>query len=144
MIDIVPSERRSAMMSGIRCRDTKPELAVRRYLHSAGFRFRLHRRDLPGSPDIVLIRYRVAVFVHGCFWHRHNNCKYAATPKTRADFWAAKFEANVRRDLDARNELLQRQWRVALVWECSLRNSAEATFDGLRSFVLSLDKFQEL
>lgn len=119
MNDIVDSAKRSMMMSGIRSRNTKPELALRKGLHAAGFRYRLHGR-LPGSPDLVLARHRAAIFVHGCFWHRHEGCNKATTPATRADFWAKKFATNVERDARTRVLLRQLGWRVAVVWECML------------------------
>src|SRR4051812_7398106 len=97
-MDIVDRTTRSRMMSGIRNKNTRPEIAIRQALHAAGYRFRLHRRDLPGSPDIVLPRHRIAVFVHGCFWHRHLGCRFATSPKTNQDFWNTKFAANVARD----------------------------------------------
>jgi DNA mismatch endonuclease (patch repair protein) len=108
------------MMSRIRGRDTKPELRVRRFLHARGFRYRLHARDLPGAPDIVLPRYRSVVFVHGCFWHRHPGCRFAYRPKTRAEFWEAKFEGNVERDNRNRAKLERGNWRVFVVWECEI------------------------
>ena len=120
MPDIVTPERRSRMMSGIRGRDTRPELAVRRYLHSQGLRYRLHVRDLPGRPDIVLPRHRTVVFVHGCFWHRHNGCRFAYTPKSRADFWLPKLEGNVVRDARDQRRLRDLGWRIAVVWECEV------------------------
>ena len=108
------------MMSGIRGRNTRPELAVRRYLHSQGFRYRLHARDLPGRPDIVLPKYRTVVFVHGCFWHRHRGCRYAYTPKSRQEFWVPKLDGNSARD--ARDQLRLRElgWLVDVVWECEV------------------------
>ena len=109
-------------MSGIRARDTKPEVFVRKALFRAGFRFRLHRRDLPGSPDVVLPGRRVAVFVHGCFWHAHDGCRYAKTPATRREFWESKLAANVERDKRAREVLLSAGWRVLVVWECATRD----------------------
>ncbi len=112
------------MMSGIRARDTKPEVLVRKALFRAGFRFRLHRRDLPGSPDVVLPGRRVAVFVHGCFWHAHDGCRYAKTPATRREFWESKLAANVERDKRAREVLLSAGWRVLVVWECATRSTA--------------------
>lgn len=117
-MDTVDASTRSRMMAGIGPRDTVPELRVRRFLHGAGLRFSLHRRDLPGRPDIVLPRYRTIVFVHGCFWHRHQGCQFATTPATRVDFWRAKFGANVARD--QRNEALLTAsgWQVLTVWEC--------------------------
>jgi DNA mismatch endonuclease (patch repair protein) len=119
-VDIVDRATRSRMMAGIKGRDTKPERVVRSQLHRAGFRFRLHRRDLPGSPDIVLPRWNAVIFVHGCFWHRHPGCSKASTPRTRARFWNAKFAGNIERD--RRNLLALRRlgWRVKVVWECSI------------------------
>jgi len=105
-------------MSRIRGRDTAPERLVRSTLHRAGYRFRLHRKDLPGRPDIVLPKYRTVVFVHGCFWHRHSRCRFAYTPKSRVAFWNAKFAANVERDRHNVRELKRLGWRVVTVWEC--------------------------
>lgn len=111
------------MMAGIRVRHTKPEIVVRKALFAAGFRFRLHRKDLPGSPDVVLPGLQVAVFVHGCFWHAHEGCGYAKTPATRREFWKRKLLANVDRDRRARDALLSIGWRVLVVWECATRSS---------------------
>ena len=99
MTDIVDSQTRSRMMSGIRGKNTKPELALRRSLHALGFRYRLHAKGIPGKPDIVMPKYRAVIFVHGCFWHRHAGCRYATVPATRPEFWATKFDANVVRDV---------------------------------------------
>ena len=115
------SSVRSRNMAAIRGKDTAPELAVRRILHAMGLRFRLHRKDLPGRPDIVLPKHRTVVFVHGCFWHRHEDCRYTTTPKTRQEFWQAKFAANVERDRRNRTDLQQLGWRVIVVWECELK-----------------------
>lgn len=123
MADIVNSATRSRMMAAIMSKDTCPELRVRRYLHAAGFRFRLHRRDLPGSPDIVLPGYQTVVFVHGCFWHRHPGCRYATTPATRPEFWRKKFERNVERDQGNIAALKGLGWKVAVVWECESRDA---------------------
>jgi DNA mismatch endonuclease, patch repair protein len=113
-------------MAAIRSRDTKPEVRVRRVLHGMGFRFRLHRKDLPGRPDIVLPKFRTAIFVHGCFWHCHR-CKYGSVvPATRADFWAAKRGGNVARDRRNRAALRRLGWRVVVVWECEVRTEATA------------------
>ena len=106
------------MMSGIRGKNTQPELAVRRYLHAHGFRFRLHRRDLPGKPDVVLPKYRTAVFVHGCYWHRHEGCKYATTPSSNREFWQRKFRENVERDQRNQTQLAAAGWHVLVIWEC--------------------------
>lgn len=121
MTDVVTPEKRSRMMSGIRGKDTKPEIIVRKWLHAHGYRFRLHRKDLPGKPDIVLPRYRTVIFVHGCFWHRHEGCKYAATPATRAEWWQEKFRQNVAHDAKVRQELENLGWRVIVIWECEVK-----------------------
>ena len=112
------------MMAGIKGRDTKPEVLIRKALYAAGFRFRLHRKDLPGSPDIVLPGRRIAVFVHGCFWHAHPGCRYAKIPATRREFWETKLAANVERDRRARDALLSAGWRVLVIWECATRSPA--------------------
>nr|WP_299957723.1 DNA mismatch endonuclease Vsr [uncultured Roseobacter sp.] len=123
-------------MSANRRRDTKPEMIVRRDLHRHGFRFRLDVRKLPGSPDVVLARFRAAVFVHGCYWHRHPGCRFAATPKTRVAFWEEKFARNVERDRAAVVSLKELGWRVAIVWECALREgSREANLLTLRRWI---------
>lgn len=109
-------------MSRIRSRNTGPEIIVRSALHRMGFRFRLHAGGLPGSPDIVLPGRRLAVFVHGCFWHRHTDCKFAYTPKSRIPFWQKKFDSNVERDARTSEELKQLGWKIGLVWECETRD----------------------
>lgn len=124
MTDIMNSQIRSKVMANIRGRDTKPELFLRRALHAQGFRFRVNLRRLPGSPDIVLTKWRAAVFVHGCFWHRHDGCRKATTPSTNTDFWTAKFGANVARDQRALDSLAALKWRTAVVWECALQGSS--------------------
>ena len=108
-------------MRSVKRAHTGPEIRVRQALHALGLRFRLHRRDLPGSPDIVLPRVRTAVFVHGCFWHRHLNCRYATTPKSRQDYWLPKFEANVERDARKEAQLQNLGWRVLVIWECETK-----------------------
>ncbi|MHA3980889.1 very short patch repair endonuclease [Halovulum sp. GXIMD14794] len=139
MTDIVDQRTRSRMMAGIRAKDTKPELALRRALHARGFRFRLHSKVVHGRPDLVLPKYRAVVFMHGCFWHRHEGCRYATIPLTRQEFWQAKFAANVARDTAVRGRLLEEGWRVATVWECALRKpdqvvaSVESLSEWLRS-----------
>lgn len=110
-------------MGRIKGKNTKPELVVRRALHSLGYRFRLHRGDLPGRPDIVLPKYKTALFVHGCFWHRHPDCPKASTPKTRAEFWKDKFETNVMRDRRNVEALNNAGWQVLTVWECETKQA---------------------
>lgn len=107
-------------MSGIRAKDTKPELNLRRALHARGLRFRLHVRELPGRPDIVLPRHRAVILVHGCFWHRHNGCRYCYSPGSNPEFWKLKFAGTVGRDQKNHADLLALGWRVATVWECAL------------------------
>lgn len=120
MTDVVSSEKRSQMMSGIRSKDTQPEMIVRRALHARGFRYRLHVKDLPGKPDLVFPRYRSVVMVHGCFWHGHN-CHLFKVPGTRTEFWLGKIERNRKRDAEVRAALHALGWRVLEVWECELR-----------------------
>lgn len=122
MTDIVDAQTRSRMMAGIRAKDTDPELVVRRYLHATGLRFRLHAGDLPGRPDIIFARARVALFVHGCFWHRHPGCRFATTPATRRAFWDDKFRRNVERDQRKACELAGLGWKVLTIWECEVHN----------------------
>lgn len=138
-MDIVSKDVRSRMMAGIRSKDTSPELKVRKLLHRLGFRYRLHLRELPGKPDMVLPRHQVCIFVHGCFWHRHPGCKYSTIPKTREDFWHSKFHQNVERDIRNRNELLQRGWRVIEIWECGLR-TPKPDIDWLREVILDCNQ----
>ncbi len=109
-------------MARIRGKNTKPELVVRSLLHRAGYRFSLHRKDLPGKPDIVLRKYHTVVFVHGCFWHRHNNCKTATTPKSNVGFWQSKFDRNVANDKRHARQLRAMGWSVLTIWECELKN----------------------
>ncbi|WP_370165672.1 very short patch repair endonuclease [Bradyrhizobium diazoefficiens] len=109
---------RSALMARVRGKDTRPELIVRKSAHALGFRFRLHRKDLPGRPDLVFPRLRKAIFVHGCFWHRHSGCSKASMPKTRVDFWRSKFDANVARDARSIAALRTMGWSVCVIWEC--------------------------
>ena len=116
------SEARSRNMSAIKSKNTKPEIIVRKLLHSMGYRFRLHKKDLPGSPDIVLPKYKTVIFVHGCFWHRHNNCKFATTPKTRTEFWENKFKENIERDIKNQNKLKNLGWKSRIIWECEIKD----------------------
>jgi DNA mismatch endonuclease (patch repair protein) len=111
------------MMAGIKGKNSQPELLVRRLLFASGYRFRLHRRDLPGTPDIVMPSRKIAIFIHGCFWHLHQGCRFAKMPATRPEFWRVKLEANVQRDQRSIDELRAMGWRVLCVWECSTRDS---------------------
>ena len=120
-MDILTTKARSALMARIRGKNTKPELIVRRLLHSMGHRFRLHRRDLPGTPDIVLAKYRVAMLVNGCFFHHHRGCRLAYVPKTRTEFWRAKFAKNSRRDQKVKKALRDAGWTPIVVWECETK-----------------------
>ncbi len=133
MPDIVNQRTRSRMMSGIRHKNTRPEIEVRRRLHAMGFRYRLHAEGLPGRPDIVLGRYRTVIFVNGCFWHRHVGCPLAYDPKSRVEFWQTKFRANVDRDARVIDQLLNLGWMVEVIWECETRSSRlEERLDRLR------------
>lgn len=123
MTDIVTPEVRSRMMAGIRDKDTQPEMLVRRFLHRRGLRYRLHVKDLPGVPDLVFVRYGAVLFIHGCYWHRHQGCKYATTPASNVEFWKRKFEMNVVRDHAAIAKLLDSDWRVFVIWECGLKRN---------------------
>jgi DNA mismatch endonuclease (patch repair protein) len=117
-VDSLTPQQRSANMARIRGRDTEAEQIVRRLAHSLGYRFRLHRRDLPGTPDLVFPALRQVIFVHGCFWHRHPGCKYSYSPKSNVNFWRAKFAANTVRDARVEGELKQIGWSVLTIWEC--------------------------
>jgi DNA mismatch endonuclease, patch repair protein len=120
LVDSLTSERRSWNMGRVRNKDTKPELTVRSILHRNGFRFRLHKKDLPGHPDIVLAKYSTVVFVHGCFWHRHENCTDATIPKSNTDFWIEKLTKNVKRDYINQTLLRNLGWKIIVVWECEI------------------------
>ncbi len=125
MADVFTPEKRSWLMSRIRGKNTKPERVVRSLLHRLGYRFTVNgprNRELPGKPDIVLPKFRTVIFVHGCFWHRHKNCRLASTPKTRKAFWKKKFESNVKRDARAVRQLRKLEWKVVTIWECQLKN----------------------
>jgi DNA mismatch endonuclease (patch repair protein) len=125
---------RSRIMRSVRRRDTTPEIAVRRALHRLGFRFRLQRKDLPGTPDIVLPRWKTAIFVHGCFWHRHSGCPKATTPRTRVEFWRQKFEANLARDRRIEAALRGKGWKVVTVWECEANDVRKLEAQLVREF----------
>lgn len=122
MADAVSKIQRSAMMSRVRGRDTGPEIAVRSVLHRAGYRFRLHRRDLPGTPDIVLPAYRTCIFVNGCFWHQHNGCAASKRPTTNVEFWNKKLDRTIQRDQENLRALQELGWKTIVLWECEIRD----------------------
>lgn len=136
---------RSEMMSRIGSKDTKPELVVRRGLHAQGYRYRLHNRKLPGKPDIVFSKYRAVIFVHGCFWHAHENCKYFRLPKSNAAFWQEKLRGNRDRDQISLRRLKESGWRVMIVWECATRKlPTDRVIDTISNWLLSDRSFFEL
>lgn len=136
MADVHSKETRSYNMSRIRSKDTKPELLVRKFLHKNGFRYRLHVKDLPGKPDIVLPKYKTVIFIHGCFWHGHEGCKYYVVPKTRTEWWLNKIGTNTTNDINAENLLKAAGWNIIKIWECELKKtSLEGTFSQLLSYL---------
>jgi DNA mismatch endonuclease (patch repair protein) len=130
MVDVLTAEQRRFNMSRIRGRDTRPELLLRRGLHARGLRYRLHRRDLPGRPDLVFPRFCAVVFVHGCFWHGHR-CRLFSLPATRPDFWAAKIQRTGARDCHSMDALMKCRWRVLTVWECAMRGRDRLDFESV-------------
>ncbi|WP_367254363.1 very short patch repair endonuclease [Pseudomonas sp. stari2] len=139
-MDVVDSVKRSQMMSGIKGKNTKPEISIRRYLHAAGFRFRLHKKSMVGCPDLTLNKYRLVIFVHGCFWHRHEGCAYKTMPSSRIKFWEEKFSKNVERDKRQIDELLHSGWRVLIVWECGVKHSL-VDFESLLNLIKGKDRW---
>ena len=129
MSDKLTPEKRSWNMSRIKGKDTKIEVEVRKYLFSKGYRFRKNDKRYPGKPDFVLPKYHVAIFVHGCFWHRHEDCKDATTPKTRTEFWLEKFDKNVKNDQIKQEKLRELGWKVIVIWECELKRNFQETMD---------------
>lgn len=146
MPDIVDKATRSKMMAGIRGKSTGPEMQLRKALHARGLRYRLHAKDLPGKPDVVFRSRKLAVFVHGCFWHRHEGCKFASIPATRTDFWEEKLSANRARDKRNVDALLGSGWHVVIVWECALRplDGPEKAAATVRHALLNNTQLQEL
>ncbi|WEK46153.1 MAG: very short patch repair endonuclease [Candidatus Andeanibacterium colombiense] len=142
MVDIVSQAVRSRMMSGIRAKNTKPEMAIRRGLHALGFRFRIHENRLPGKPDLAFPKFKSVILVHGCFWHGHQ-CHLFRWPKTREDFWRAKIARNIVVDKSALDALLNLDWRVAIVWECSLKGRAKLPIDAVLSRISNWLKSDE-
>jgi DNA mismatch endonuclease, patch repair protein len=136
--DIFSEEKRSYVMSCVSSKDTKPEKIVRSYLHRSGFRFRLHAPGLPGKPDLVLAKHKTAIFVHGCFWHRHPRCKRSTTPSTRKEFWIEKFRKNVARDKRNYKQLKEQGWEVIVIWACKLENT-KSRKDALSNLVRTLN-----
>lgn len=135
MADIVSPERRSKNMAAIHSKDTKPEVYLRKLLFAKGYRYRIAEKSILGHPDIFLRKYNTAIFVHGCFWHRHPGCKYAYTPKSRVEFWQAKFDANVKRDAFVLTELQRQNYKHLVIWECTIKKMMkDSTIEG---FVLS-------
>jgi DNA mismatch endonuclease, patch repair protein len=123
--DVFSPEKRSRIMSNIKSKNTTPEMIVRSLLHKLGFRFRVHKKELPGNPDIVLPKYRTAIFVHGCFWHQHEACKRAKMPKHNRDYWENKLAKNKERDLKARDDLQRMGWNVIELWECEIKRGID-------------------
>jgi DNA mismatch endonuclease, patch repair protein len=146
MVDIVDSPTRSRMMAAIPGKNTAPEMLVRQLLTREGVRYRLHRRDLPGAPDIVVPSARAALFVHGCFWHVHENCHHAKWPATRSDFWRKKLSGNVDRDADATAMLNMLGWRVLIIWECATRQRSRTVLlgDALFAWLRSRQPYGEI
>ena len=134
-MDILTREERSENMRRIRSKDTKPEVYFRQLLHAKGYRYSLGSKKVPGHPDLWMPKYNLAVFVHGCFWHRHEGCKYAYTPKSRIEFWSTKFEANMRRDETVRRQLEEAGIRQMIIWECTVKRMKRD--DVLRAEILS-------
>jgi DNA mismatch endonuclease (patch repair protein) len=127
MVDRIAPSQRSALMSRIRGKNTKPELILRKLLFKMGLRYRIHQNNLPSKPDIVFNNAKIAIFVHGCFWHQHNKCKFAYLPATRKDYWLPKLKKNVKRDKEAISNLRKNKWKVHVVWECDLKNNKKST-----------------
>lgn len=146
MTDVVNPETRSRMMSGIRGKNTKPEIIIRSQLHRLGFRFRIHNTKLPGKPDIVLKKYRAVIFIHGCFWHRHL-CHLFKWPKTHPDFWKKKINNNHARDKKILDQLIELNWRICVVWECAIKGSKKnipSTVGAITEWLSNGDKFLEI
>lgn len=144
MTDKLSASRRSWNMARIRSRDTNPELAVRRTLHESGYRFRLHGSDLPGKPDIILPKYRIAIFVHGCFWHQHPRCIDCSDPKTNTKYWRPKLVANVKRDRKYRRRLRRLGWQSIVIWECQTKKAEQLRERLIRKLNSKIDRLSLL
>lgn len=131
MTDVHDKKTRSYNMSRIRAKDTKPEMLVRRFLHGQGFRYKLHDKTLPGKPDLVLPKYRVVIFIHGCFWHGHDGCRYYVVPKTRTEWWLNKIMGNKANDTKAIASLKKDGWKSIILWECHLKDKKDSTLNKL-------------
>ena len=123
MVDVFSPEERSAIMRKVKGKDTKPELVIRSLLHKLGYRFRLHRKDLPGKPDIVLPKFKKVIFVHGCFWHGHKGCKHANRPKSNVSYWNKKIDRNIQRDKTNQSKLKDMGWDSLIIWECEITDA---------------------
>lgn len=141
MADVVSKAVRSRMMSGIKGVNTRPEMLVRRFIHGKGYRYRLHCKELAGRPDLVLTKHRLVIFVHGCFWHGHSGCSYFKLPRTNRAFWSSKIGANRKRDTATLAKLKREGWRIAVVWECSLRKAPSRALDRLLHFLSDDTRF---
>ncbi|MXZ49675.1 MAG: DNA mismatch endonuclease Vsr [Rhodobacteraceae bacterium] len=146
MADTVDKETRSRMMAAIRGKNTKPEMALRKALHARGFRYRLHGKGIYGKPDLVLRKFNTVVFVHGCFWHQHSGCRYSSIPSSNRDFWLNKLNSNVARDQAVVHKLLESGWRIATVWECSLKtqNDVDISVEKLAEWLKSSTSVLEI
>lgn len=149
-MDIVTPEQRSRNMSAIRSKNTKPEIYFRKLLFAQGYRYSLNSKTVPGHPDIYLRKYNTAIFIHGCFWHRHSGCKYSYTPKSRVEFWKKKFDANQKRDFVVKDELQERGIKCLVIWECSVKHMKkenefrERMLEAVISFLKSEASFLEI
>ncbi|NUF43032.1 very short patch repair endonuclease [Acinetobacter pittii] len=147
MADLVDSITRSRMMAAVKSSNTKPELQIRSILHKRGFRYRLHVKNLPGKPDIVLPKYRSVIFINGCFWHGHENCRFFKLPTTRTDFWKEKISRNKNNDSNAIAGLLANNWKVCIIWQCKIRESKkdlDALGDIISNFIMGKELLLEL
>lgn len=140
MADTISQEKRSWNMSRIRSKDTAAEVKVRKYLFSQGFRYRKNVAKLPGKPDIVLLKYKTVIFVHGCFWHRHEGCKRATTPKSRQEYWLPKFKRNIENDRNYVEELQTAGWKVIVIWECEILKDFQGTMDKAISLLMGIEE----
>ncbi len=146
MTDIVSSQKRSLMMSGIKSHNTKPEIYIRKQLHNKGFRYRLNVKKMPGKPDLVLKKFSAVIFVHGCFWHGHN-CKYFKWPKTRPDFWSNKINNNKDNDSQVLAKLILAGWRICVIWECAIKNKEKLPKDLIETIIdwlYGIEKYIEI